>query len=131
MWSLNFLRFLKSSLILTEKNHQWIMKFNSYYHSKGWTLEISSHKPQKNWQITKSTSEILIDSTVLCLHREKIWWVDIFKKDKPLLEKTVKYENLKKSLTLLDILFYRLRFLDRSTQIIDNVIWYKINLLTK
>lgn len=45
-----------------------------------------------------------------------------FLKNKPLLEKTVKYENLKKSLTLLDILFYRLRFLDRSTQIIDNVI---------
>lgn len=45
-----------------------------------------------------------------------------FLKNKPLLEKTVKYENLKKSLTLLDIPFYRLRFLDRSTQIIDNVI---------
>lgn len=45
-----------------------------------------------------------------------------FLKNKPLLEKTVKYENLKKSLTLLDILFYQLRFLDRSTQIIDNVI---------
>lgn len=131
MWSLNFLGFLKSSLILTEKNHQWIMKFNSYYHSKGWTLEISSHKPQKNWQITKSTSKILIDSTVLCLHREKNMMSGYFLKNKPLLEKTVKYENLKKSLTLLDILFYRLRFLDRSTQIIDNVIWYKINLLTK
>lgn len=33
-----------------------------------------------------------------------------FLKNKPLLEKTVKYENLKKSLTLLDILFYQLRF---------------------
>lgn len=131
MWSLNFLRFLKSSLILTEKHHQWIMKFNLY---------LSFKRMDRRNFVSKTSKELTNHKKYLrdfnwfhsaMFAQRKNMMSGYFLKTKPLLEKTVKYENLKKSLTLLDILFYRLRFLDRSTQIIDNVIWYKINLLTK